>query len=164
MMLSKWKIAALTLVALGVIGSGVGVQAQLAGRGGQLVEEADRLKGVEQKLDRLLKALEGQEKHRDNTPTKTTVSSTDYGVNLNYTLSDVKDQPKEVTFAFRQKSVFERLSDVEQRLDRLEQRVEKLVGQLEGTTTRTDVNSIEAKPDTPAKRLAPGGPPSGLPH
>ena len=67
MILTKSKFLAAAVMACGVAGSSVGVFAQQSAPPAQNTREADRLSQVEQKLDRVLQALENPER----TPTAT---------------------------------------------------------------------------------------------
>ena len=59
MILTKSKILAAAVVACGVAGSSMSLEAQMGGGAGLLNTRADRLDQVEKKLDRVLQALEG---------------------------------------------------------------------------------------------------------
>ncbi|HWE35442.1 MAG TPA: sigma-70 family RNA polymerase sigma factor [Isosphaeraceae bacterium] len=56
MLLTKWKVAAVATVALGI--AAAGVVAQQPGTPGRPASDEDRLRQVEEKLDRVLRALE----------------------------------------------------------------------------------------------------------
>jgi hypothetical protein len=59
MVMTKWKLAGLSLLVAGVLASGALVSAQAPAGPGGSQWESDRLKAVEAKLDRIVRALEG---------------------------------------------------------------------------------------------------------
>jgi len=177
MMLTKMKTATVVLVALGLVGTGAGVVAQDP-TPTRSAKDDDRLQQVEQKLDRVLQALEGRQAPTAAPPSQVGMSllGAGQGSLSQGAGSDPKQTPTRMEVRWgssgssplfqmgmtpasaeanpggRLDRAERRLDDIEKRLMRLEQKVGIMSGDIRPTEATAPLPATTAAPADPTAR------------